>query len=73
MGGGNLVESLAAYEKSIILRALAEAGGVKKKAADLLGINYRSFRHRLYKYGLNDPNERLSLDDPPSSSRTANG
>jgi two-component system response regulator PilR (NtrC family) len=71
--GGNLDESLAAYEKSIILRALAEAGGVKKKAADLLGINYRSFRHRLYKYGLNDPNERLSLDDPPSSSRTANG
>lgn len=52
--GGNLDDSLAAYEKSIILRALAEAGGVKKRAADLLGINYRSFRHRLQKYGLND-------------------
>ncbi|MCX8072092.1 MAG: sigma 54-interacting transcriptional regulator [Candidatus Binatia bacterium] len=60
---GNLDDSLAAYEKSIILRALAEAGGVKKRAADLLGINYRSFRHRLYKYGLNDINDRFGLDD----------
>jgi two-component system response regulator PilR (NtrC family) len=50
----NLDENLAAYEKGILLRALAEAGGVKKRAAELLGINYRSFRHRLQKYGLND-------------------
>jgi hypothetical protein len=27
---------------------------VQKKAAELLGINYRSFRHRLEKYGLLD-------------------
>ncbi len=61
--GGNLDDSLAAYEKSIILRALAEAGGVKKRAADLLGINYRSFRHRLQKYGLSDTSgERDGLD-----------
>ena len=50
----NLDDNLAAYEKGILLRALAEAGGVKKRAAELLGINYRSFRHRLHKYGLND-------------------
>ena len=37
-----------------VARALAEAGGVKKRAAELLGINYRSFRHRLQKYGLAD-------------------
>lgn len=61
---GNLDDSLALYEKSLILRALAEAGGVKKKAADLLGINYRSFRHRLYKYGLNDANDRFGFDEP---------
>jgi two-component system response regulator PilR (NtrC family) len=60
--GSNLDESIAAYEKSIILKALAEAGGVKKRAADLLGINYRSFRHRLQKYGLNDPSERYTLE-----------
>jgi two-component system response regulator PilR (NtrC family) len=51
---GNLDDNLAAYEKTILLRALAEAGGVKKRAADLLGINYRSFRHRLQKYGLSE-------------------
>jgi two-component system response regulator PilR (NtrC family) len=51
---GNLDDNLAAYEKTILLRALAEAGGVKKRAAGLLGINYRSFRHRLQKYGLSE-------------------
>jgi len=50
----NLDDSLAAYEKTILLRALADAGGVKKRAAELLGINYRSFRHRLQKYGLRE-------------------
>lgn len=50
----NLDDNLAEYEKTILLRALAEAGGVKKRAAALLGINYRSFRHRLQKYGLSD-------------------
>jgi two-component system response regulator PilR (NtrC family) len=51
-GIDHLDDSLAAYEKAILLRALSEAGGVKKRAAELLGINYRSFRHRLQKYGL---------------------
>ncbi len=50
----NLDDSLAAYERAILLRALVEAGGVKKRAADLLGINYRSFRHRLQKYKLGE-------------------
>ena len=45
---------LAEYEKAILLRALDQAGGVKKRAAELLGINYRSLRHRLQKYGLSD-------------------
>ena len=36
----------------MLLAALSRASGVKKKAATLLGINYRSFRHRLQKYGL---------------------
>jgi two-component system response regulator PilR (NtrC family) len=50
--GGNLDDSVAAYEKRILLRALAEAGGVKTRAAGILGINYRSLRHRLEKYSL---------------------
>ncbi len=53
-GAGNLDTYLEEHEKTILLRALQEAGGVKKKAAKILGINYRSLRHRLSKYGLVD-------------------
>ncbi|MGH7790455.1 MAG: sigma 54-interacting transcriptional regulator, partial [Candidatus Binatia bacterium] len=53
----NLEQDLADYEKAILLRALDQAGGVKKRAAELLGINYRSLRHRLQKYGLGDASE----------------
>src|SRR5262249_53625014 len=38
----DLDRDLAEYEKAILLRALDQAGGVKKRAAELLGINYRS-------------------------------
>jgi two-component system response regulator PilR (NtrC family) len=50
--GGNLDEQLATYEKDMLLAALEHAGGVRKRAAELLGIKYRSLRHRLSKYGL---------------------
>jgi len=53
-GTVDLERDLAEYEKNFLLRALTEAGGVKKKAAELLGINYRSLRHRLQKYGLGE-------------------
>ena len=33
---------------------LNEAGGVKKKAARLLGISFRSYRYRLEKLGVED-------------------
>jgi two-component system response regulator PilR (NtrC family) len=56
----DLERDLAEYEKAILLRALDQAGGVKKRAAELLGINYRSLRHRLQKYGLSD-----GADDVP--------
>ena len=60
----NLDENLAAYERRILLRALSEAGGVKKRAAQILGINYRSFRHRLQKYGLGGWSAEHSLTVP---------
>jgi PAS domain S-box-containing protein len=53
----DLDRDLAEYEKAILLGALDRAGGVKKRAAELLGINYRSLRHRLQKYGLGDVGE----------------
>jgi two-component system response regulator PilR (NtrC family) len=50
--GRNLDDLLAAYEKDMLLTALDRAGGIRKRAAELLGIKYRSLRHRLSKYGL---------------------
>lgn len=39
-------------EREILLKALEVSRGAKQKAAGLLGITFRSFRHRLSKYGL---------------------
>ncbi|OGP90922.1 MAG: Fis family transcriptional regulator [Deltaproteobacteria bacterium RBG_16_47_11] len=45
-----LVEDI---ERTLLLKALDRTRGIKKKAAELLGINFRSMRYRLEKYGLN--------------------
>jgi two-component system response regulator PilR (NtrC family) len=45
---------LAEYETSLIREALARAGGVKKRAAALLGVTFRSLRYRLEKLHLDD-------------------
>jgi len=37
-------------EKRYLLKALEKSGGVKKEAAKLLNLSFRSFRHRLSKY-----------------------
>ena len=50
--GVSLDAELEAYEQNILRAALEKAGGVQKKAAEVLGINYRSLRHRLQKYRL---------------------
>ncbi len=52
--GMSLDEELATHEKCLLLGALKRSNGVQKRAAELLGINYRSFRHRLEKYELLD-------------------
>jgi two-component system response regulator PilR (NtrC family) len=64
--GGNLDEQLATYEKDMLLAALDRAGGVRKRAAELLGIKYRSLRHRLSKYGLASADDD-DLDLGPSA------
>ena len=50
--GLSLDIELETHEKCILLGALKRANGVQKRAAELLGINYRSLRHRLEKYDL---------------------
>lgn len=48
--GINLNEYLSAIEKDLLNKALKKAGGVKTKAAELLGLSFREFRYRLSKY-----------------------
>ena len=43
---------VASIERSLLQGALNQSGGVQTKAADLLGISYRSFRHLMKKYSL---------------------
>ncbi len=50
--GFNLDEYLAGIEKEYLLQALESTQGIKLRAADLLGISFRSFRYRLAKYGM---------------------
>jgi two-component system response regulator PilR (NtrC family) len=45
---------LASYERGLLMEALQRTGGVKKRAAQLLGVSFRSFRYRLEKLGLDD-------------------
>jgi two-component system response regulator PilR (NtrC family) len=51
-GGVNLEQMLADLERSLMQDALAKAGGVQTRAAELLGLNFRAFRYRAKKYRL---------------------
>ena len=53
-GGVALDALLAVYETSLIKEALQRTGGVKKRAAALLGVTFRSLRYRLEKLHLDD-------------------
>lgn len=52
--GFDLEKYLDSIEKRFLLKALEKSGGVKKRAADLLGMTFRSFRYKLAKYGMGD-------------------
>lgn len=43
---------IARFEQQMLFSALERTGGMKKQAAELLGLNFRSFRYRLKKYGM---------------------
>ena len=55
--GVDLERLVADYERTLLFEALEAAGGVKKRAARLLGITFRSFRYRLEKLGVEDDGE----------------
>jgi two-component system response regulator PilR (NtrC family) len=52
--GMNLEAYLDGIEKCFLLQALGKSGGVKKKAAEILGLSFRSFRYRLAKFGMDE-------------------
>ena len=60
--GFSLERHLDEAERHHLLAALEKAGGVKTRAAELLGLTFRSFRYRLAKHGLSDRDE---LDSKP--------
>jgi two-component system response regulator PilR (NtrC family) len=55
--GFSLERHLDATEEHYLRAALQSSGGVKTRAAELLGLSFRSFRYRLAKYGLGDRDE----------------
>jgi two-component system response regulator PilR (NtrC family) len=60
--GVDLDRLLADFERGWVLRALEHTGGIRKAAAALLGISFRSMRYRLAKLGIDKPSD----DDEPA-------
>ena len=62
--GVDLDRLLAEFERVWVLRALEQTGGIRKRAAALLGISFRSLRYRLDKLGIEPQGGE---DDEPNS------
>ncbi len=61
--GVDLERVLEQIEKELIIKALHVSGGVKKKAANLLGITFRSMRYKIEKYNLGSmPDDEMDDD-----------
>lgn len=54
-----LDQVLATIERRYLEVALIKSRGVKKRAAELLGMNFRSFRYRLQKFGISSADDEL--------------
>jgi two-component system response regulator PilR (NtrC family) len=51
-GGIDFEKIIEEMEKAYLLKALEQTNGVKTEAAKLLNLTFRSFRHKLKKYGI---------------------
>jgi len=54
--GVDLDAVISDLESKLIEEALQKSGGVKTKAAELLGLSFRQFRYKLSKYAHQEPN-----------------
>jgi len=61
--GFDLDRVLAEVERGWVMRALEQTGGIRKRAATLLGISFRSLRYRLAKLGI-DKGDEKEEDEP---------
>ena len=50
--GIDLLNTLDDIEKNLLKQAIEKTNGVREKAAELLGLSFRSFRYRLDKHGM---------------------
>jgi two-component system response regulator PilR (NtrC family) len=48
----DLEDRMAHTEREEILRALAKAGGVRKRAAEILGVSYRGLGKKMARLGI---------------------
>jgi DNA-binding NtrC family response regulator len=56
-GGVDLDAIVSRVERDLILDALRQAGGVQKRAAQILGLSFESFRYRMKKHGIDPGNK----------------
>jgi len=67
-GGVDLDAIVSRVERDLILDALRQAGGVQKRAAQILGLSFESFRYRMKKHGIDPgnkaPDHRHQTPDP---------
>ncbi|MGV8074192.1 MAG: sigma-54-dependent transcriptional regulator [Syntrophobacteraceae bacterium] len=62
-GGSGDSLSLDDSERNAIIRALQQAGGVQKDAAQLLGISRRAIHYKIKKYGIEHGSKRSAHDE----------
>ncbi|HEY0193889.1 MAG TPA: sigma 54-interacting transcriptional regulator, partial [Kofleriaceae bacterium] len=60
--GVDLDQLVSDYERTWVLRALEQTNGVRKRAAVLLGISFRSMRYRLAKLGIDKGEEEEAAE-----------
>ncbi|MDQ3341679.1 MAG: sigma-54 dependent transcriptional regulator [Myxococcota bacterium] len=60
--GVDLDRLVSDFERGWVVRALEQTGGIRKRAATLLGISFRSLRYRLEKLGI-DRGDDVIEDD----------
>ncbi len=61
--GLDLDQVLADVERGYLVKALEMAGGVKQKAAEILGMSLQAFRYRFDKHGIGSPSKQESRND----------